>query len=120
MVVVLCSLLLSGCGDIGDILADLFHINGNGNGNGNAEAQGDRLIETFVIQAGTFRLETDSEPTIEIFDGTTQYTLGAGNADLSFTREGAADPTSISNLETGDIVIERPASGAVTVIRDSD
>jgi hypothetical protein len=117
-VVVLCSLLLSGCGDIGDILADLFNINGNGNGNGNGNAnaqEGDQQIETF--QVTSFQLdEVSPVPEITVSDGATRYDLqSAGVLRLTLP-----DGTRTFNLDTGDIVIERPQEGLVTVVTDAD
>ena len=111
VVILLCGWLLSGCGDIGKTLADLFHINGNGNGNAEAQ-EGARLIQTFAISPGTFELEPDMMPEITVSDGATQYEL-LSNATIRF------DPNpGFSQLETGDIVIERPDMNMVTVIRD--
>ena len=76
-------------------------------------AQGNR-IQTFAIEAGSFELITDDEPTIDIFDGAAQYTLDESDERVSFTILGGAEKT--INLELGDIVIERPSAGAVTVI----
>jgi hypothetical protein len=116
--VVLCGLLLSGCGDIGETLADLFRINGNGNGNGNAEAQeGDKLIETFQIAIETFQLETATPPEIQVSDGATRYTLQTTGEVRFMLQEGGARSF---NLETGDIVVERPEQGLVTVLKDED
>lgn len=111
VVVVLCSLLVSGCGDIGETLADLFHLNGNGNGD--AAAQGERRIETF-FQVSNFVLEADTEPGIVIDGDTTRYNIQS-DATLNFT---SGERESFT-LEADDIVIERPAAGVVTVIRDN-
>jgi hypothetical protein len=109
-VVVLCSLLLSGCGDIGDIFADLFHLNGNGNGDAEAQ-EGERLIQTFAISPGTFELRPDSMPQITVRDGSIEYVLRS-NAAIEFD----PDP-SFGQLQEGDMVIEWPEAGMVTVIR---
>jgi hypothetical protein len=105
-------MLLSGCGDIGETLADLFRLNGdaeaqNGNGDGGA-----KLIETFAINPGTFELRPDMMPEIAVFDGATQYTLRS-DATIDFEPAPGFD-----QLEAGDIVIERPEANVVTVIRD--
>jgi hypothetical protein len=108
-VIVSCSLLVSGCGDFFDSLADLFQTD--------AEAQVDRIVETFVIDIQTFELQTDVVPTIEVKDGTftTIYTLGAGGGTLSV----GGEPR---DLDDADMVIERLISdtqSVVTVIRQS-
>jgi hypothetical protein len=112
--VVLCVLLLSGCGDIGETLADLFRINGNGNGNAEAQ-EGEKLVETFQIAIETFQLEADTAPEVQVSDGATRYALqSAGEVRFTLQQEGARAFT----LETGDIVVERPEQGLVTVLRD--
>ena len=108
-VIVSCSLLVSGCGDFFDSLADLFQTD--------AEAQQDRVIETFVIDPGTFRLETDVGPGIVLKDGTftTDYTVGAGGGTLFVGGE-------TRDLNDADRVIERLISdtkSVVTVIRQN-
>jgi hypothetical protein len=114
-VVVLCGLLLSGCGDIGDILADLFNINGNGNGNANAQ-EGDQQIETF--QVTSFQLdEVSPVPEIMVSDGATRYTLQSAGVLRLTLQEGG---TRTFNLDEQDIVIERPSEGLVTVVTDAD
>jgi hypothetical protein len=114
-VVVLCSLLLSGCGDIGDILADLFNINGNGNAdaqNGDDEPpEGERLIQTFAISPGTFELRPDSLPQITVRDGSIEYMLRS-DAAIEFN----PDP-GFGQLQEGDMVIEWTEASMVTVIR---
>ena len=74
----------------------------------------EKRIQTFFISENSLEIITQSEPTIEISDGTTQYSL-LSDGRLSFTLK-----TGVENdifLEKGDIIIERPASGAITVIR---
>lgn len=112
VVAVLCGLLLSGCGDIGETLADLFHINGNGDAEAQDGDDGEKIIQTFTIDSGTFELRADMMPDIMVVDGTTRYTLRS-----SATLDADPDPR-IPQLEAGDIVIERPGSNSVTVIRD--
>lgn len=77
-------------------------------GNDTEAAQG-RIIETFSIEPDSFVLLTDSDPDIVISDGTTKYTL-TSNGSVTFTGQAM-------NLDPNEIVIERPASGVVTVIR---
>ncbi len=84
------------------------------NGTGDAEAAERRLIETFIIEPDTFVLTTDSTPTIEVKNGTTVYTL-TSDGTLAFSTNAFVDR--LIGLKTGDIVIERPASGIMTLIR---
>jgi len=86
---------------------------GNG-GEVTANAQGvnPRLIRTFTyIDTTDFTLTTDDEPTIEIIDGATKYTLNSGGT-LSFrSTQGQVD----IDLVINDIVIERPDFLRVTI-----
>jgi hypothetical protein len=88
---------------------------GNGSGvEGTANAQGanPRLIQTFVlIDTTSFVLTTDDEPTIEIIDGATKYSLNS-DGTVSFTTTTGAE---IIPLVINDIVIERPDFLRVTV-----
>jgi hypothetical protein len=110
VVIVSFSLLVSGCGDFFDSFAALFQTD--------VEAQGgDRVIETFVVEPSSLRLETDVAPTIDIKDGTftTDYTLGVGGGTLSVGGE-------TRDLDQADRVIERLISdtkSVVTVIRQN-
>jgi hypothetical protein len=99
------ALLLSGC-DALDLIAKLLRIEGE------AVAQQGRQIRTFSTTPGTFVLQTDTEPTIEVKDGATVYTQVEGN--VTFTLLGGSDQT--FTLELGDMVIERPTTGMVTLI----
>ncbi|MBN1932113.1 MAG: hypothetical protein JW786_10955 [Desulfobacterales bacterium] len=83
-------------------------------GNDSIHAAQEKRIQTFFISENSLEIITQSEPTIEISDGTTQYNL-LSDGRLSFTLKTGVE-TNIF-LENGDIIIERPASGAVTVIR---
>ena len=80
----------------------------------NAEASQSRIIETFTIEPNSFFLLADSEPNIVISDGTTEYIL-TSNGSVSFTLTNGSDRS--LNLDPDEIVIERPISGAVTLIR---
>jgi hypothetical protein len=95
--------MLSGCGDLGDFLGDILRINDN------AEAQDQFRIQIFAINAGTFILTSDLEPTIDLNEGYTQYTLQADGILTLGSGENLA-------LDIGDRIIERPASNTVTVI----
>lgn len=120
-----CGLTLSGCGDFVDTLADLFSSNGgsavaqdggtSGGGVTVPSGVGNRRIETILITAGTFVLETDGSPNITIVDdGITIYELiSTGTVDFT-SQSGTAGPL---NLEAGDTVIERPANNTITVNR---
>ena len=79
-----------------------------------AEAAQSRIIETFTIEPNSFFLLADSEPNIVISDGTTEYIL-TSNGSVSFTLTNGTGRS--MNLDSNEIVIERPASGVVTVIR---
>jgi len=99
---VFCGMMLSGCSDLGDFLADILRINDD------AEAQDRSRIQIFAINAGTFVLTSDLEPTIDLNEGYTQYTLQTDGI-LTLGGESLA-------LDSGDRIIERPASNTVTVI----
>lgn len=79
-----------------------------------AEAADRRIVETFVIEPESFVLRTDLTPTIETTDGTTKYTL---TSDGTITFTPTTDIARIINLVTDEIVIERPPSGTLTLIR---
>jgi hypothetical protein len=100
---VFCGMMLSGCGDLGDFLGDILRLNDD------AEAQDQIRIQIFAITPGSFVLTFDLEPTIDIQDGFTQYTL---QADGILTL-GSGDSLA---LDVNDRIIERPAMNTVTVI----
>jgi hypothetical protein len=100
---VFCGMMLSGCSDLGDFLADILRINDN------AEAQDEIRIRIFTI-GPNFELRSDTAPTVDLQDGFTKYTLN-DDGFLTYTQ---GQPTIA--LDPGDEVIERPASGTVTVI----
>ena len=103
---VFCGMLLSGCSDWGDFLADILRINNN---DAEAQDEGRSRIEIFDISPGSFILTSDVEPDIDVQDGFTRYTLNDdGTLDLGSRNV---------PLELDDRVIERPASNTVTVIR---
>ena len=100
---VFCGMMLSGCGDLGDFLGDILRLNDD------AEAQDQIRIQIFAITPGSFVLTSDIEPTIDIQDVFTQYTL---QADGILTL-GSGD---MLVLDVNDRIIERPAMNTVTVI----
>lgn len=79
-----------------------------------AEAVQSRIIETFTIDPNSFFLLADSAPSIVVSDGTTEYIL-TSSGSVSFTLTNGTGRS--FNLDPNEIVIERPASGVVTVIR---
>ncbi|MGQ4808256.1 hypothetical protein NKDENANG_01634 [Candidatus Entotheonellaceae bacterium PAL068K] len=108
LVVGLWGLVLTGCDDAGDVLADLFRFNDNAE----AQDENETRVETVVITPDEFVFTTDIAPDITIIDGTTRYDLRA-DTTLDFDNFG------IRALESGDILIERPGinSSVVTLIR---
>jgi hypothetical protein len=100
---VFCGMMLNGCSDLGDFLGDILRLNDN------AEAQDQSRIQIFAITPGTFILTSDQEPTIDLNEGYTQYTL----QDDGILTLGSGESLA---LDIGDRIIERPASNTVTVI----
>jgi hypothetical protein len=88
-------------------------LGGCNNGNSAQAAQG-RLVETFSIAPNSFVLLTEGEPNITVSNDTTEYTL-TSEGSVSFTPVNGTDRS--INLDPNEIVIERPASGMLTVIR---
>lgn len=80
-----------------------------------AQGSGTRIAETFSANADSFRLLADEVPTLAVTDGATTYTLRSSGS-VSFVQAGDAVTTTLG-LETGDVVIERPAAGLITVVR---
>ena len=89
----------------------------NFGGNDAEAADEDNISETFLIDPGSFHIATDQGQDIEIFDGATRYVMRS-NGTLSFTLEDG--DTVALDLNSGDVVIERPSVGAVTFIHDVD
>ncbi|GIX48903.1 MAG: hypothetical protein KatS3mg131_3114 [Candidatus Tectimicrobiota bacterium] len=102
------ALALSGC-DVLDLAAELLRIDTD-----TAQAQQEVRIETFVIDASSFLLLADSEPTLTVQDGATIYTMQSAGS-VTFTPAGGSPQT--FSLEAGDMVIERPGSGTLTLRR---
>ncbi len=93
-------LMLAGCtGEVGD-----------------AEAQQFIQIETFSIVPETFFMQPDQKPDIEINDYTNIYTITAATL-IKFRKVGESDLTQLPLLQAGDLVIERPGSGQLTLMR---
>jgi hypothetical protein len=91
-------------------------MNGCGSGSGSqALAAPDYRIETFIIEDNTFFLRSDTEPNIAVDDGTTTYTLNSSST-VSFTQLPSTDRS--FTLRAGDIVIERPGSQTLTLVRE--
>ncbi len=110
----LCGLVLSGCDVLENVVeeaGDLLRITSS------AEAQDDdeKRIETYVIDVATFLLKADAVPEVVVSDNATEYTL-VSDGRVEFT----SDTGEVVNhdLDSGDKVIERPASKLVTVMRD--
>ena len=99
------------------VLCILVFASCNFSGNDAEAADEDNISETFLIDPGSFQIATDQGQDIEIFDGATKYTMRS-DGTLSFTLE---DGEAVNrNLDSGDVVIERPSVGAVTFIHDVD
>ena len=88
---------------------------------GEAEAQSTtgqrgKLIETYMIDPASFALVTNAVPSIEVKDGVTIYTL-VSQATVSFTTTETSGSVRIQ-VDAEDMIIERPETGSVTVVRD--
>jgi hypothetical protein len=82
-----------------------------------AETQSPKRLETFSINQGTFVVTGDSIPTIDVKNHATIYTLTANNTLVEFTKD---DDTAVSlRLNTGDMLIEWPESGQLTMVRSN-
>ena len=98
IVVLVLGLSLGGCGDV-----DLEE----------AQAQVfERGVKTYDIVPNTFRLQSNTDPTIVVTGEATQYTL-VDDGRVIFT---ATDGDRSIFLDPGDIVIERPMANSVTVV----
>lgn len=105
---VLAVFLLGGC-DLFDTLGKLFRFENH------AQAQQDFVIQTFIISPGTFRILTDTLPTIVVHDVSTEYTDFVDGTSLRFTPAGGSEQT--LSMDPEDRIIERPGVNALTVIR---
>jgi hypothetical protein len=83
-----------------------------------AEAQTEKIIETFSITANTLVIVADTQPTLDVQDGTTIYTLQS-QANVNFTGSTGTRPTGPVGftLAAGDVIIERPGIGSLTLLR---
>ncbi len=115
---VLCVVVLSGCEDFFDELADLLRINGS-----DVEAQGETTrdrIETFEISFTTFSIRVDQDgdttPTVDVMDNATIYTMQSNvRAEFTLTTgEGRG-----FDLEIGDRLIARPGAGTLTIVQEN-
>lgn len=104
-IALLCTLALSGCSssDSGVAVAQQVALLQN------------KRIETFLIDAASFVLNTDNLPTVEVKDSATVYVMQS-SGDVSFEELGGSVVT--LDLKINDLVIERPHAGTVTVMRD--
>jgi len=85
---------------------------------GEAEAQTFIEIQTFSIVPETFFLRPDAKPDIEIIDMANIYTITAETV-IKFQKTGDSGLTTLPLLLPGDIVVERPDSGKLTLMRFS-
>jgi len=115
-VALLCGLMLSGCGDFSDTLADLFRIGGKAEAQGNDGSSGEKQVQTFRITADSFLIDADLIPRVDVTDSATRYEM-LSDATLSFTPQGGSTIITF-DLNVGDIVVERPGLNLLTVVTD--
>jgi hypothetical protein len=101
---------------VGVLLMGLY-LGGCGNGNlggsqAQAQAQAERGVRTYEIEANTFELQSNSEPTIEVSGEATTYKL-VDDGRVVFTST-YGDRNFV--LDPDDMVIERPIARSVTVV----
>jgi hypothetical protein len=73
-----------------------------------------RVIETFLIDPGTFFMNANQAPTLVVGDQTTEYTVTASTT-IQFNLATGEAFTRV--LVAGEVVLERPIAGIVTIIR---
>jgi hypothetical protein len=73
-----------------------------------------RVIETFLIDPGTFFMNANQAPTLVVGDQTTEYTV-TGSTTIQFDLATGVAFTRV--LVAGEVVLERPIAGIVTIIR---
>lgn len=81
----------------------------------NAQVLVPRVVETFVMDPGTFFMDADQAPTVVVGDQFTQYTM----TDSTIIRFNLATGVLFTRVLLADeVVIERPgpAAGMVTII----
>jgi hypothetical protein len=79
-----------------------------------AKAGQRKRIETFAVLATSVLLLADTAPTVEATEGSTKYTLQSAGS-INFRLETGADQSFA--LEAGEVVIERPGAGLLTIMR---
>lgn len=114
-VVVLCGLMLSGCGDFSATLADLFRIDGKAEAQDTPATDDEKLIETFRISPETFQLDANTIPQVDVSDSATRYQM-LSDGVVTFSLQGGAARS--FDLKVGDVVVERPGQNLVTVVKD--
>ncbi len=108
-------LMLTGCQDFWDTVADLIRIDDD------AEAQTSRdtdRIETFIIDTSSFMIQvnndTDSTPQHFVRDGGSIEFLMESNGDVVFNESGSGGRT--EEVIAGDTIIFTPNGNTATVI----
>jgi len=81
---------------------------------GEAQIVFERGMRTYDIVPNTFLLQSDTDPTIEVTGDATKYTL-VDSGRVLFTANDTTGDRNI-NLDSGDVIIERPMANSITVI----
>jgi hypothetical protein len=74
-----------------------------------------KLAQTYAIDPASFELVSQAAPAIEVKDGVTIYTLTASGTVTFHALDAGARTIEV---DANDLIIERPAAGSVTVVRD--
>ena len=89
-------------------------------GNGQAQAQTEWQITTFRIEPDSFVIRAaTSQPTTQVVDGTTIYTIVVDNTIVEYTLTGPGGgfiPASPRTLLAGDQVIERSITSTLVYL----
>lgn len=93
----------------------IFCLSVLGCGADTSKAQSTTRINTFIILSDTLSLIAEDPVTVEISDNSTKYTLNS-EGKISFTKVNSDQEG--FNLENSDIIIERPATETLTIIRN--